>query len=199
MRANDVVRLLAVFIFLLGLPTLLHAAAYTVTQGGCGGAGSLHEAIDLANANPGADVVNFDPSVSSVQPSCPGGDVFPDSIMITESIEIIGPGPEKLNIKDNVQWITPSGNLNSALSCDSGNIIVAEGNTPFVVDGDGNPVVKISGLTFRNNFGVLETRKPATIHLENVVVRDTYAQKDSCQKPLISVSGELNMFARFIV
>ena len=135
--------------------TLSHAATYTVTQGGCGGAGSLHEAVDLANANPGTDVVNFDPSVSSVRPSCPGGDVFPDSIKITESIEIIGPGPEKLRIMDNVQWVTPSGNINSALSCDSGNIVVAEGNTPFEVDGEGKPVVKISGLTFRNNFGVL--------------------------------------------
>ena len=199
MRANDVVRLLTVFIFLLGLPTLLHAATYTVTQGGCAGAGSLREAVEQANANPGKDTVTFDASVTKVVPTFEAtGPCYldaggPKSIVISDSVEIVGPGTDKLSISDNVTWVTPSGNVNAGLACESGNILLADGTWPFVIDGDNNPEVTIRGMTLSKNFGAILTRKPAVLHLENLWIKDTYAYADSCREPLVYMSGDLSM------
>ncbi|MEM6802263.1 MAG: NosD domain-containing protein [Bacteroidota bacterium] len=50
----------------ISLPCL-HAATYIVTSTADAGPGSLREAITLANANPGADIINFDFGVAGVK------------------------------------------------------------------------------------------------------------------------------------
>lgn len=45
----------------------LYAATYTVTSTADAGAGTLREAITLANANPGADIINFDFGIAGVK------------------------------------------------------------------------------------------------------------------------------------
>jgi hypothetical protein len=105
------------------LATGVQAATFTVTQGGCAGSGSLRDAIQMANANPGKDTVNFDASVTNIQPTSGSPTCAqPRSIRITESVDILGPGSSKLNISDNVQWLTPSGHVNAGLFCDCGNM-----------------------------------------------------------------------------
>ena len=46
-------------VFTLGSASVSRAATFTVTSLADSGAGSLREAIDLANASPGADTINF--------------------------------------------------------------------------------------------------------------------------------------------
>jgi hypothetical protein len=81
------------------------------------------------------------------------------------------------------------------LVCDGGVILLADGNTPFVIDGDGTTEVTISGLTFYRNFGVLLTRfNPATVTFENILIRENYAgERSGCQRAIIEVEGQLNL------
>jgi len=59
----------AVFIALLGGGGSSHAATFTVTNNSDGGAGSLRDAITLANGNAGLDVINIDPKLGDISPA----------------------------------------------------------------------------------------------------------------------------------
>lgn len=50
----------------LGIP-LASANTYTVTNGSESGPGSLRQAVLDANAHPGLDTIEFDPSVTSIK------------------------------------------------------------------------------------------------------------------------------------
>ncbi len=87
--------------FFLALPAImvgsaLHADDLVVDTLDDTGPGSLRAAIESANAEPGAQVIVFDPSVH-------GGAIVLQSSLpeITDDIEIIGPGAEFLSINGN--------------------------------------------------------------------------------------------------
>lgn len=62
-------RYLSIILFLVFQLSLisLHSATYTVSSTADAGGGSLREAMTLANANPGADVIQFDFGVGGVK------------------------------------------------------------------------------------------------------------------------------------
>ncbi len=108
-----------------------HAATFTVTNNSDSGAGSLRDAINQANASPGADTVNFDPSVTGTI-ALTSGQLFSSG-----PLTIAGPGAAVLAIDggatDRILAITD----NPELACP---------NTTGPIDF----LVSISGLTFRN-------------------------------------------------
>jgi hypothetical protein len=77
-----------------GLSILLacpaQAATYTVTSCADTGAGSLRQAVDSANANPGADLINFALTCPTI--------TLATTITIGETVDIIGPGASALTI-----------------------------------------------------------------------------------------------------
>mgnify|MGYP001813383356 FL=1 len=181
----------AVFCLALVSPGL-SAATYTVTQGACEGAGSLRDAVNQANANPGKDFIGFDSSITTVTPT---GFCF-ESIRITDSVEISGAGNPsgRVVLSDNVTWISLSGNENTGLACDTRALLLADGDVPFVIEGDSTTEVTISNVLFEKNFGILEARNLATVNLQRVAIRNNYqGEKRGCNQPLVSVVGQLNM------
>lgn len=74
------------------LASLADAATYTVTTPANAGAGSLREAVNLANANPGADTITFDTAgaFNTAQTITLGG----GQIQITGALTIEGPTGE---------------------------------------------------------------------------------------------------------
>jgi hypothetical protein len=70
----------------------VQAATYTVTNTSDAGLGSLRQAVLNANANPGADIIVFDSSVSGTISLISG------EMAIADSVTINGPGPETLSI-----------------------------------------------------------------------------------------------------
>lgn len=67
-------------------------AAYAVSNLNNSGSGSLREAIQLANANPGADSISFSGAATS------GTIVLASEISITGDLSIVGPGSGNLSI-----------------------------------------------------------------------------------------------------
>ena len=76
---------------LLASPALL-AATYQVTNIGDSGAGSLRDAINQANANPGADTITFSSSVTGTIGLTSG------TLLITDDLDIQGPGAAALTV-----------------------------------------------------------------------------------------------------
>lgn len=76
------------------------AATFTVTDGspGATGPGSLRWAVQQANSTPGRDLINFAPGLGTVQSiiGLPGN----PSLLITESVDIVGPGRDQLTLDD---------------------------------------------------------------------------------------------------
>jgi predicted outer membrane repeat protein len=66
------------------------AATYTVTNCADTGAGTLRQAVDSANANPGADLINFALTCPTI--------TLASTITIGETVNIIGPGASALTI-----------------------------------------------------------------------------------------------------
>jgi hypothetical protein len=63
----------------------------TVTNLNPAGAGSLAQAIDDANANPGPDTITFSPGLTGTIP-------VSNTLVVTDSLTIVGPGPGKLSV-----------------------------------------------------------------------------------------------------
>lgn len=67
-----------------------HAATFTVTNCADTGAGSLRQAVEGANTNPGADVINFSLTCSAI--------TLASTITIGDTVNITGPGANALTI-----------------------------------------------------------------------------------------------------
>ena len=85
--------LLAVALRPLPSPQAPRALANTITvvNNNAGGPGSLFQAVHDANADAGPDTINFSPSVS-------GTIALTGTLMITNSVQINGPGPGVLSV-----------------------------------------------------------------------------------------------------
>ncbi len=68
-----------------------YGATFTVVSLGTSGAGTLKGCLDEANANPGPDIIQFHPSLSgTVRPSA--------TLLITQSVTVIGPPSRAVSI-----------------------------------------------------------------------------------------------------
>ncbi|TXG34837.1 fibronectin type III domain-containing protein [Seonamhaeicola maritimus] len=154
---------------------------YTVTSTSITGPGSFTEAISLANANAGADIIEFTPglqvdaSVASVTPST--------SIMahITESVLIDGKDGSLNGIQ---MWIDVSGQINSLSFCPgedpNGNTIQSAYMPGFVEIGtpgqDNSGIdVSIKNLTIKQFNQVAVINENASLEFENFTALETWA------------------------
>jgi len=75
-------------------------AVFTVTTDGDSGAGSLRQAIADANAQPGADVVQFDPA--QFQPSVPRFiNLTSGQLTVSDALTVVGPGNQVVTLDAN--------------------------------------------------------------------------------------------------
>ncbi len=86
----------AAMVLALATPALAPAATLTVTNTNDSGAGSLRQAVLDANALAGADEILFDSSVSGTIVLTSG------QILITDSLNVAGPGPDVLTLDGNL-------------------------------------------------------------------------------------------------
>jgi hypothetical protein len=100
------------------------ASTFNVTNLNPSGAGSLRQAVLAANANPGADTITFSPALT-------GSIGLTATLRITDSVQIIGPGPGKLSVS--------GGGAYGVF------YMVEPGSVPFTTT--------ISGLTIRDGLG----------------------------------------------
>ena len=119
------------------------ASTYTVLNTDDSGTGSLREALLLANANPGADIVVFDTSVTGVITLTTG------QLVVTDSVTVTGPGSANLSVSaatDKIFYLYNAGVSKdvsiSGLTLTGGAKGIVSWSTNLVVDD-----VVVSGVT----------------------------------------------------
>src|SRR5210317_357303 len=109
---TDLKRLTLLLTTLFSFNYSFSQSTFTVTSTSKSGTGSILEAINLANNNPGVDTIEFTPGLQ-IDASYDITEIDPNNpfmLSITESVVIDGKGG-KLN--GNIQWVTASGQVNN--------------------------------------------------------------------------------------
>lgn len=155
---------------------------YTVTSTSITGAGSFTEAIDLANANAGADIIEFTPGLQVDARASLVTTATSIMSKITESVVIDGKGAA---LNGEQTWIGAGGILNSLSDCPgnvSGTIQLAymPGFVAIGTAGADNSAidVTIKNLTIKQFNQVAEIYKNASLVLENFEAYDTFSTFD---------------------
>ena len=146
---------------------------YTVTSTSKDGVGSINEAIDFANNNPGADIIEFTPGLQIVatHPNYIPGGLADYMLNITESVTIDGKGGALIGSQ---RWINPSGDWNSLTDCPgnvpNGNILASMPNFMQVgtinVDNTGITVT-VKNLSIEQFNSIAKVRDNAVLEFEN--------------------------------
>ena len=195
------------FLFLYGTQAL--ATVYNVEPF------QLRDAVNAANANPGKDTIFV--KAGRLQPTITYIGASGTSIVITDSVDIIGPGSSELIISDMLNeidgsevgiWVSPSGIINGGSVCDgpskgADKVVVFLGRIvePFVVEGSGPIEVLFKGMQLKKNLGAITSINPdAVVSLEDVHILESWPPEwpggGECSggnTHIIDALGQLNM------
>lgn len=138
---------LILFILLLVSVLSAHAATYTVTNANNAGAGSLRDAISQANANPGADTIDFDTAgvFSTSQTITLGG----GQLVVTGAVTIDAPSATSKRVTvsgDNASRVL-SVQLPGAGTVTLKHLTLRSGNPGTTEDGGGIQMASPAGST----------------------------------------------------
>ncbi len=128
------------------------AATYTVTNLSDSGAGSLRQALIDSNANPGADVIDFDPSVRGTIALTSG------ELIIGDDLTLNGPGANVVTVSGNNASRVFNVNVNTTPG------VVVNINNITIADGYSN--------TAGSGAGLYSARPRNTLILDHLIVRD---------------------------
>ena len=183
---------LSIFFLAIGVQSA-HAATYVVTSQNLTGPGSFLEAIEMANNNPGQDVIEFTPNlrVDAVlaDPVDPVNDY--NIANITDSVVIDGKGGTLLGKQ---VWITSGGKFNDVNACPeepgSGTILIAQ-MPGFISIGkynqDNGITVTVKNLTVKQFNTVATMRKNTSLELDNFTALDTWATRKCNSRSMIGM------------
>lgn len=144
---------------------------YTVTSTLKSGPGSFLEAVELANNNPGADIIEFTPDLQ-VDASFPGA-VNPGDYMayVTESVVIDGKGGA---LNGYQKWVSSDGSINELGVCplSIGSSIILHKMPNFIeigIPGQDNSAIQVTikNLSIKQFNSIASVRKNATLSTEN--------------------------------
>ena len=176
------------FIVIFAMQSGLAQTTYTVTSTSKDGPGSFLEAVDLANNNPGADIIEFTPDLQ-VHASHPGftGSSSTYMVNITESVTIDGKGGA---INGRQRWVSANGEFDNIAICPgdvpSTSILASMPNFMNVND-DIN--VTIKNLSIKQFNSIAEIGDNATLNLENFNASEIRSTIDCFSKALLGVSA----------
>ncbi len=179
------------------------AATYTVTSTSCTGPGSITEAMDLANANPGEDTITFTKDLQVDAAGCPN-DPRPNYYILqaTESVVFEGNGARLFG---RIVWIT-SGGLNTPIGAEalcpseSGDLLIAL--TPGFIKvgtyGQDNSAITVSvrDLDMYELNSLARIEKNASLILEDLTLNRIIAGNRDCTTSAIRAEEGANFTAR---
>ena len=167
------------------------ADTYTVTSTSLNGPGSFLEAVDMANTNPGLDIIEFTPGLqvdaAGGNPLGPNNDYVIANIK--ESVVIDGNGGALNGMQS---WVK-NGIINLLTFCpeSTGALILATmpGFLSIGKDNQDNSgiAVTVKNLTIKQFNQVAKVNKNASLVLENFKALDTWATYKCLREPLIGV------------
>jgi parallel beta-helix repeat protein/predicted outer membrane repeat protein len=121
-------------------PAVASATTFEVTNTNDSGAGSLRDAIDQANANPGQDTITFAADVTGTIT------LLSDLSPITDAVDIEGPGASVLTVNGNGHALVVFDTIDSSAGADTiSGLTLTGGNADDNNDGSGGGIQKYEG------------------------------------------------------
>jgi outer membrane protein OmpA-like peptidoglycan-associated protein len=166
------------------------AATFTVTSTDlCGGAGTFEQAVKDANANPGADTIEFTPGLTYIGINCYRTALdMPSPMVVTESVTVIGNGV----VVDGGQiYLDPGGSVNPPNVCPtSGTLTEVARTAGFLAVGifnQDNPGITatVRGFELKNLTSIATVYRNAALVLEDTTAHDIIDFNESCDRSLI--------------
>ena len=177
------------------------AATYTVTSTSlCGGAGTFMEAIDLANANPGTDTIEFTPGLNVEAWTCnalaPPIHGYP--LRATQSVDIDGKGA---TITGGQIYLNAAGQVNDPNQCPSGpapikTVSPSVGLLEVGTFGANNSAISVKArdLNFSGMPSLFLVEKNASLSLTDSKADKTLSFNDDCSRsPIQSTDGNVTL------
>jgi parallel beta-helix repeat protein len=135
----------------LALPGVTEGAAFKVTNKLDSGPGSLRNAVDQANANPGLDTISFARLSGAIT-------LTSGQMGIYDSVRINGPGASKLTVSGNdasrIFWIPDTGYAGPTLDVTISGLTLTHGFD----SGDGGAILQYDNNLTLNNMRLLNNR-----------------------------------------
>lgn len=183
-----------------------NAGTYTVTSTSCTGPGSITEAMALANANAGGDIITFTKDLQIDAAGCPNDYAGPGDnyylLQATESVVFEGNGAR---LAGRIVWIT-SGGLNTPIGAEalcpseSGDLLIAL--TPGFIKvgtyGQDNSAITVTvrDLDMYELNSVARIEKNASLILEDLTLNRIIAGNRTCTTSAIRAEEGANFTAR---
>lgn len=172
-------KLVSLLLVHLALITTTHAqTTYNVTSTSIDGPGSFLEAVNSANSNPGADIIEFTAGLQ-VDAATPASSTYQYLIQLTESVIIDGNGGALNGVQT---WVDANGNINPTTSCPgstSSDLILAvmPGFMKVGVNSQDNSSINVTvkNLTIKQFNQVADIRDNASLTFENFEAQDTWS------------------------
>ena len=188
-------KFLLLFITILYVQSSYSQTTYTVTSTSKDGPGSINEAIDFANINPGADIIEFTPGLqidATHLAYIPGGQA--DYMLnITESVTIDGKGGALIGSQ---RWINSTGDWNSLNVCPGsvpdGAILASMPNFMQVgiINVDNAAItVTVKNLSIEQFNSIAKVRKNAVLEFENFNADKIWATLNCISRGLLSADA----------
>lgn len=186
------------FLFLLAVLTNFQngfaQTTYTVTSASKDGPGSINEAINMANVNPGPDIIEFTPGLQ-IDASHPDFVGLANSFMlnVTESVTIDGKGGA---LNGSQKWIRSDGVVNDLTFCpgDLPTTTILRRMPGFINVGakgqDNSAIaVTIKNLSIKQFNAIASVRENATLNLENFKADEIWSSLRCSERGLFEASS----------
>lgn len=168
------------------------AATFNVTSDSCSGTGSIADALQQANANPGPDTIEFTPglTIRVTDGACgvSGNDPsFHFISTVTDDLIINGNGAL---LEGDGRWIQQDGRTNVVGVCPDSTVTnTIQRQAPGFVRVDDNISVAINDLRFQDLYALLIAGQNSTVSLNEVSAVDINDWFGNCDRPPIALSG----------
>ena len=173
---------------------LLSQTTYTVTSTSKDGPGSISEAVDLANANPGEDIIEFSSGLQ-VKSNFPIFTGAPNTFMlnITESVIIDGKGGA---LNGSQKWVRADGTVNDLNVC-PGNLSTTSIlrrmpgfiNVGEIGQDNSGITVTIKNLSIKEFNAIASVRENATLIMENFNAQKIWSTLGCSERGLFEASA----------
>ena len=184
-------KLLVIFITIFYVQSSYAQTTYTVTSttvGPSSTSGTFLWAVDQANTNPGADIIEF---TTGLQVDASVLNVIPSSIMahITDPVTIDGKGGALNGLQ---QWFGQGGIINSTSDCPGSvpgtfQLAFMPGFLEIGTNGQDNSAINVSikNLTIKQFNQVARINKNASLILDNFTANETWASLSCVAEEMI--------------
>lgn len=176
--------------------TTAEGATFSVTSTSCTGPGSIVEAIDQANANPGPDTISITSGlqIGPVNDTTCGTSLLDPALHylahVTEDVTVIG---DNVRIWGNQKYVTFDGITDNPGKCPIPGFDTVLRHSPGFARIDANATLRVEGIRFENLGAFARVNDNAGLQLVDTFLYKIFDFYKSCDRPAIDAKANTDI------